>query len=77
MRLVGGAACALVGTTGLLYFKLALVDPAFTARADGTYGEMYGPISFFRIPVYVLCLALIVVGALIALRRPRERAGAL
>ncbi len=35
-------------------FKIMLVDPAMQRLPNGHYGEMYGPIMYFKMPVYML-----------------------
>ena len=57
---VAGVAAAGVGA-GLL-FKWSVVDPAYTPLPNGHYGELYGPVSFLRFPVYVLYGCLVAAG---------------
>ena len=43
-------------------FKLFVVDPTFTKLPNGNYGEAYGYVSFLRLPVYVMCGLVILIG---------------
>ena len=65
MRVVGGISLIVCGIAIFASFKYFLVDPAYTHLPSGGYGELYGPVSFFRIPVYVLCILTIAVGILL------------
>jgi hypothetical protein len=61
------AGCALI-----LVFHFLIVVPAFTVSSDGFYGEMLGPVSFFRIPVYSIRGLFIVLGLLLAFVKNRR-----
>jgi hypothetical protein len=44
---------------------------AYTPLPNGNFGEIYGPVSFFRVPVYVICACLLVVGLVLVLTKKR------
>jgi hypothetical protein len=54
-----------LGVVGIVLFKLFVVNPAFQKLPNGNYGELYGPVSWLRIPVYVLLLAVILFGVIL------------
>ena len=43
-------------------FKVMFVDPALQPLPDGHYGEMYGPITYFKGPVYLLLSLIFILG---------------
>jgi len=52
-----------------------IIQPAMTPGPDGTYGEVYGPVSYFRWPFYTLAGTLTtaaLVAALISALRARK-----
>jgi hypothetical protein len=53
------------GVALLIAFQLVIVNPAFRQNEAGEYPETFGPVSYFRFPVYFLCLAVLVVGLII------------
>ena len=61
-RVTTGIMISAAGAVAALLFRLLVVGPAYTPLPDGSYGEMFGPVSFARIPVYVACGLLIVAG---------------
>ena len=52
----------MTGVAGLTMFKLFVVNPAYQKKPNGNYGEMFGPVSFFEMPVYVFFAFLIILG---------------
>jgi hypothetical protein len=58
-----GVALSLCGTVAEWLFKSTVVAPAFTPLQDGGYGELFGPVSLVRLPVYALCGGCIAIGA--------------
>ncbi|TVQ01006.1 MAG: hypothetical protein EA381_06385 [Planctomycetaceae bacterium] len=63
MRTLTGIVFIAAGVACLFMFRAFFVLPAFTRLPDGGYGELYGPVSFFRIPIYGASIFLILVGA--------------
>ena len=59
---VAGVVLAAAGVGAGLLFKWSVVDPAYTPLPDGHFGELYGPVSFIRLPVYFLCAYLVAAG---------------
>lgn len=53
-------------------FKLLVVDPAFTPRPNGNYGEMYGPVRFARPYVYAGCGAVMLAGVVMMAGKRRR-----
>ena len=45
-------------------FQCFVVNPAFKKLPDDGFGELYGPVSFFRIPVYVTIAVIVIMGIL-------------
>jgi len=62
MKKMVGPFLILVGVICFLSFKIFFVDPAFTKLPNGNYGELYGPVSYFRLPVYGICILIVIVG---------------
>jgi hypothetical protein len=65
MKTITGIVFVMSGLVCLVLFKRFFVDPAFTPLPNGGFGELYGPVSFFRIPVYGLCILQSLLGCLI------------
>ena len=61
-RTIAGLLIAGGAIAGLIAFQLWVVNPAVAPRADGGYGEMHGPVEFFKWPVYVVGLLLVIGG---------------
>ena len=57
-----GVILAATGGVAALLFKFFIVHPAYTPLPNGHYGEMYGPVSYFRIPIYIVCGLIFVAG---------------
>ena len=58
-------ACAAIATTAAvvaMLFKFFVVHPAYTPQPNGNYGELYGPVSYFRIPIYFACGLFFLIG---------------
>lgn len=68
MTRVAALILIILGALGAIAFKLSLVDAAYVPLPDGTHPELYGPVSFFRIPVYIACGASVLLGLAIAVR---------
>lgn len=68
-----GMILAFIGLILLFLFKFYLVNPAFTKLPNGNYGELYGPISFFRIPVYILLCILLIIGIYFAFKPATQK----
>lgn len=59
----------------LVYWEVFWVRPALTPLPQGGYGEMYGPVSFFRLPIAIglsLCIAAGLALAMYGLLRSRS-----
>jgi len=57
MRILTGVAFIVTGIVCFVLFKVCFVNPTHTPVPNG---ELYGPVSFFRIPIYLLCTTNIV-----------------
>ena len=67
MQVFTGACFVICGVVLLAMFHRYIVQPAFTPLPDGGFGEIYGPVAFFRPLVYGLCVALVAIGSIIVL----------
>lgn len=56
--------CALIalGMISLVIFESWVVPAALSPRLDGTYGELYGPVSSLRFHVDAACVGLMAIG---------------
>jgi hypothetical protein len=68
-----GMGIAGLGIVGIVFFKLCFVNPAYNKLPDGNYGELFGIVSFFRMPVYVILWIVISLGILIFLKTWERR----
>jgi len=60
------AACFItMGFGGAGAFKLLLENPAFEKLPNGNFGELYGPVSYFRVPIYTVTSVFIVFGVVL------------
>ena len=48
-------------------FQCFIVNPAFKKLHDGGFDELYGPVSFFRIPVYLTIAVIMTMGIIMFL----------
>ena len=74
LKLIFGFLLAFFGPLlgSCFYFFLAV--PSKTQLPDGTYGEMYGPVVYFEMPVYIACWLSFVIGlSLMFVRRNRHK----
>lgn len=62
MRILTGVAFIITGVVCFALFKAFFVNPTHLPAPNG---ELYGPVSFFRIPIYLLCAANVLIGILI------------
>ena len=62
LSIATGLGLSIVGLMAALFFHVAVVRPAFTLLPGGGYGETFGPVSSIRIPVYVVCGLIVIVG---------------
>ncbi|MBU8902432.1 MAG: hypothetical protein KOO69_06810 [Victivallales bacterium] len=46
----------------LLFFKLYIVRIAYTKLPDGNYGELFGPVSYFKNYIYYILFVLFILG---------------
>ena len=58
----------LFGFVAIVLFKYFVVKPAYGPLPNGRYGEMYGPVSFFRIPTYIILGVVVGVGIWLVIR---------
>ena len=64
-RKIMGLGIILSGMFVALIFHVFLVVPAFTVLENGRYGEMFAPVSYFRIPAYIMLGIIMSVGVLL------------
>jgi hypothetical protein len=54
-----------LSVSGFLFgaaFYFLIAAPSKVQLPNGNYGEMYGPVSFFEIPVYIICGIIVLLG---------------
>lgn len=66
-RIILGAGLSFFSLILGITFHFKFVIPAYTRLANGNFGEMYGPVSCFRIPFYTLCGIFFFLGTLLCL----------
>lgn len=65
MKFAAGIILVAVGLILLMVWELYVVPLAYTPTARGTYGEIYGPVSYFRVTTDVVALLLLISGVLL------------
>jgi hypothetical protein len=57
-----GAILILLSAAGAAFFHFVLERAAYAKDANGYYPEMYGYVSYFRMPVYLMMAAFALLG---------------
>lgn len=62
-RLTIGIIALMLGSIALVAFHYRIAVPFYyNALANQTYGELFGPVSFFLWPIYSCCALMIILG---------------
>lgn len=62
MRALTGVVFIIAGIACFAMFRAFFVVPAFNPPPNSLDGELAGPVSFFYIPIYVVCAFLVLMG---------------
>jgi hypothetical protein len=63
----------LLAATAAWGFQRFIVAPAFSKLPSGNYGEAFGYVSYFKGPVYAICIVVFVLGVCLILRAEPQR----
>jgi hypothetical protein len=55
----------------LILFKVLVVNPAYEKLPDGHYGEMHGPVAFFKEAVYLVLTVLFLIATYLLVKGRR------
>jgi len=61
-----GLILSTLSVTCLWLFRHYVDKPAMMRLPDGYYGEMYGPVSYFRIPINVVFILTLLTGLILS-----------
>lgn len=56
MKTVLGLLLVVMAAAVAISFKIFIEGPATQPMSNGQYGELYGPVIYFRYVVYALCI---------------------
>ncbi len=74
LRLLAGCTLIACAVAASIAYEVILVAPVLVPLPSGNYGELYGPVMYFRRPVHACALAMSLVGLWLIRAAIRHRA---
>ena len=72
-----GIFCVIISVVSFIIFKFYIVKIAYTKLPNGDYGELFGPISYFKNYIYYILAILFIAGVICLFKaffNPSEKA---